>query len=75
MTGHFVHMEKIPITLRFIWRVARVFKIVHKLYLAHFLLRHLFCFIPLQLLAYFVADSRGTDVDQPRNLAKSVTVE
>lgn len=31
--------------------------------------------IPLQLLAYYVADLRGTDVDQPRNLAKSVTVE
>jgi glucosamine--fructose-6-phosphate aminotransferase (isomerizing) len=30
---------------------------------------------PLQLLAYHVADLRGTDVDQPRNLAKSVTVE
>lgn len=31
--------------------------------------------IPLQLLAYHVAVMRGTDVDQPRNLAKSVTVE
>jgi glucosamine--fructose-6-phosphate aminotransferase (isomerizing) len=31
--------------------------------------------LPLQLLAYQVADQRGTDVDQPRNLAKSVTVE
>jgi len=31
--------------------------------------------IPLQLLAYHVAVFRGTDVDQPRNLAKSVTVE
>ena len=31
--------------------------------------------IPLQLLAYHVAVQRGTDVDQPRNLAKSVTVE
>ncbi|HEY3448241.1 MAG TPA: glutamine--fructose-6-phosphate transaminase (isomerizing) [Myxococcales bacterium] len=31
--------------------------------------------IPLQLFAYHVADLRGTDVDQPRNLAKSVTVE
>src|SRR5437867_4305955 len=31
--------------------------------------------IPLQLLAYHVAVYRGTDVDQPRNLAKSVTVE
>ncbi len=31
--------------------------------------------VPLQLLAYHVATLRGTDVDQPRNLAKSVTVE
>ncbi len=31
--------------------------------------------IPLQLLAYYVAVLKGTDVDQPRNLAKSVTVE
>ena len=31
--------------------------------------------IPLQLLAYHIADLRGCDVDQPRNLAKSVTVE
>jgi glucosamine--fructose-6-phosphate aminotransferase (isomerizing) len=31
--------------------------------------------LPLQLLAYYIADFRGTDVDQPRNLAKSVTVE
>jgi glucosamine--fructose-6-phosphate aminotransferase (isomerizing) len=31
--------------------------------------------VPLQLLAYQIAVLRGTDVDQPRNLAKSVTVE
>ena len=31
--------------------------------------------IPLQLLAYYIAIMRGCDVDQPRNLAKSVTVE
>ncbi len=31
--------------------------------------------IPLQLLAYYVALQKGTDVDKPRNLAKSVTVE
>jgi glucosamine--fructose-6-phosphate aminotransferase (isomerizing) len=31
--------------------------------------------VPLQLLAYHVAVLRGCDVDQPRNLAKSVTVE
>jgi glucosamine--fructose-6-phosphate aminotransferase (isomerizing) len=31
--------------------------------------------VPVQLLAYHVAVVRGTDIDQPRNLAKSVTVE
>ena len=31
--------------------------------------------IPLQLFSYYMAVRRGTDVDQPRNLAKSVTVE
>jgi glucosamine--fructose-6-phosphate aminotransferase (isomerizing) len=39
------------------------------------LLMPLLTSIPLQLLAYEVALIRGTDVDQPRNLAKSVTVE
>lgn len=33
------------------------------------------CTVPLQLLAYYTALAKGTDVDQPRNLAKSVTVE
>ncbi len=31
--------------------------------------------VPLQQLSYYVADHKGTDIDQPRNLAKSVTVE
>jgi glucosamine--fructose-6-phosphate aminotransferase (isomerizing) len=31
--------------------------------------------IPLQMLAYYFAKGRGCDVDRPRNLAKSVTVE
>src|SRR5262245_44605492 len=31
--------------------------------------------LPLQMLSYYVADFKGTDIDQPRNLAKSVTVE
>ena len=31
--------------------------------------------VPLQLLSYHIAAHRGLDVDQPRNLAKSVTVE
>ena len=38
-------------------------------------LQPLLTVIPLQLLAYYVADLKGIDVDQPRNLAKSVTVE
>jgi glucosamine--fructose-6-phosphate aminotransferase (isomerizing) len=39
------------------------------------LLAPLLSIIPLQFLSYHVADLKGTDVDQPRNLAKSVTVE
>ena len=31
--------------------------------------------VPLQLLSYYIADLRGCSIDQPRNLAKSVTVE
>jgi glucosamine--fructose-6-phosphate aminotransferase (isomerizing) len=31
--------------------------------------------VPSQLLAYYTAMLKGTDIDQPRNLAKSVTVE
>ena len=42
---------------------------------AHPLLSPLLFVIPLQLLAYHIAVLRGCDVDQPRNLAKSVTVE
>ncbi len=41
----------------------------------HSLLEPLLYTIPLQLLSYHVAVLKGTDVDQPRNLAKSVTVE
>jgi len=35
----------------------------------------LFAAVPLQLLSYYIADMRGCSIDQPRNLAKSVTVE
>lgn len=42
---------------------------------AHETVAPLLTIVPLQLLSYFVADLRGTDVDQPRNLAKTVTVE
>ena len=41
----------------------------------HEALSSVLAIIPLQLFAYHVAIARGTDVDQPRNLAKSVTVE
>jgi glutamine---fructose-6-phosphate transaminase (isomerizing) len=41
----------------------------------HRLLTPVLLTVPLQLLAYHIAVYRGTDVDQPRNLAKSVTVE
>jgi glucosamine--fructose-6-phosphate aminotransferase (isomerizing) len=41
----------------------------------HQLLSPFLTLIPLQLFAYCLAARRGADVDQPRNLAKSVTVE
>jgi glucosamine--fructose-6-phosphate aminotransferase (isomerizing) len=39
------------------------------------LLQPILNIVPLQLFAYFIARSRGCDIDKPRNLAKSVTVE
>jgi glucosamine--fructose-6-phosphate aminotransferase (isomerizing) len=42
---------------------------------SHWLLQPILAIVPLQLLAYRVARSRGLNVDQPRNLAKTVTVE
>lgn len=52
-------------------------EVEHVLYVppAHDLLAPLLEIIPLQLLAYHIATARGCEVDQPRNLAKSVTVE
>jgi glucosamine--fructose-6-phosphate aminotransferase (isomerizing) len=49
----------------------------HVLYVprTHELLSPVVVTVPLQLLAYHIAKARGCDVDQPRNLAKSVTVE
>jgi glutamine---fructose-6-phosphate transaminase (isomerizing) len=41
----------------------------------HWMLAPLLAVIPLQLLAYYIARQRGLNVDQPRNLAKTVTVE
>jgi glucosamine--fructose-6-phosphate aminotransferase (isomerizing) len=42
---------------------------------APFYLAPILTTIPLQLLAYHIANELGCDVDKPRNLAKSVTVE
>ena len=39
------------------------------------MLTPLLAIVPLQLFAYYIADTLGRDIDQPRNLAKSVTVE
>jgi glucosamine--fructose-6-phosphate aminotransferase (isomerizing) len=39
------------------------------------ILQPIVAIVPLQLLAYYVARMRGLNVDQPRNLAKTVTVE
>ena len=39
------------------------------------LLNPIICVVPLQLISYYTALLKGTDVDKPRNLAKSVTVE
>jgi glucosamine--fructose-6-phosphate aminotransferase (isomerizing) len=42
---------------------------------AHPLITPIIYSVPAQMLAYYTAVAKGTDVDQPRNLAKSVTVE
>lgn len=49
----------------------------HNLYIPEnsYILNPILAVIPLQLLAYYIADLRGCDMDKPRNLAKSVTVE
>ena len=41
----------------------------------HYLLGVFSSIVPLQLLSYFVSKHKGNDIDKPRNLAKSVTVE
>jgi len=56
-------------------RVAALADDVLEVPVAPMLILPMLTVVPLQLFAYHVADLRGTDVDQPRNLAKSVTVE
>jgi len=51
-----------------VWSVIRMPSVPH-------VLAPILYAVPAQLLAYHTAVAKGTDVDQPRNLAKSVTVE
>jgi len=55
--------------------VEKMFETILRIPLVDELFSPLLTVVPLQLLSYFVADYLGKDVDQPRNLAKSVTVE
>ena len=56
-------------------RVARVADAVVTLPDVDWMLQAMIAVIPLQVLAYDIARRRGLNVDQPRNLAKTVTVE
>ena len=56
-------------------RMAGLSDLTMRLPDAHPFVAPLLYTVPVQLLAYQVAVIKGTDVDQPRNLAKSVTVE
>ncbi len=54
---------------------AKLFTDVFNIPKVHHFLSPILSIIPLQLLAYYTAKEKGLDVDKPRNLAKSVTVE
>jgi glucosamine--fructose-6-phosphate aminotransferase (isomerizing) len=55
--------------------IAKLAEAVFTIPATHNLLTPILTSVPLQLFAYYVAVRRGCNVDQPRNLAKSVTVE
>jgi len=57
------------------YEIARLADAVFTIPATHDLLTPMLASVPLQLFAYYVAVRRGCNVDQPRNLAKSVTVE
>lgn len=54
---------------------TKLFSDIYYIPKVHHFLSPVLSIVPLQLLAYFVAKEKGLDVDKPRNLAKSVTVE
>ncbi len=51
------------------------FNMIYKIPKTNILLSSILSIVPLQLFAYFISKAKGLDVDKPRNLAKSVTVE
>jgi len=55
--------------------VLEVADVILRVPATHHLIAPIVNVVPLQLLAYHIADRKGCDVDQPRNLAKTVTVE
>jgi len=57
------------------WRVAEVADKTVEVAASDWILQPILAVLPLQLLAYDIARKRGLNVDQPRNLAKTVTVE
>ncbi len=56
-------------------KLNELFEHIIKVPMVHELISPIIAIVPLQLLAYYIAEYLGKDVDQPRNLAKSVTVE
>ncbi|HEV2907765.1 MAG TPA: SIS domain-containing protein, partial [Candidatus Eremiobacteraceae bacterium] len=55
--------------------VLEIADVILRVPATHHLIAPIVNVVPLQLLAYHIADRKGCDVDQPRNLAKTVTVE
>ena len=51
------------------------FETVIKIPITNELISPILSVVPMQLLAYYISTNKGLDVDKPRNLAKSVTVE
>jgi len=56
-------------------KLEELFDYILKVPRVHEIFSPVIAMVPLQLLAYYIAEFLGKDVDQPRNLAKSVTVE
>lgn len=69
------HAHLIALTSSGDEKLGDLFDIVLRIPQTHALLSPILSVVPLQLLAYYIADIRGRDIDKPRNLAKSVTVE